>query len=91
VVVDKSKSTLSADGEGPQVVRGSYSAEAFGAMQRLRVFVDGSTVEVFINDAAAYSVRSYPSLPGSTEIRIGSDATQPLRATVDLWPLRLPK
>jgi sucrose-6-phosphate hydrolase SacC (GH32 family) len=91
VVVDKTKSTLSADGEGPQVVRGSYSAEAFGAMQRLRVFVDGSTVEVFINDAAAYSVRSYPSLPGSTEIRIGSDATQPLRATVNLWPLRLPK
>jgi beta-fructofuranosidase len=91
VLVDKSKSTLSADGEGPQVVRGSYLAEAFGAMQRLRVFVDGSTVEVFINDAAAYSVRSYPSLPSSTEIRMGSDATQPLRATVSLWPLRLPK
>lgn len=91
VVVDKSKSTLSADGEGPQVLRGNYSAEAFGAMRRLRVLVDGSTVEVFINDAAAYSVRSYPSLPNSTEIRMGSDAAQPLRATVNLWPLRLPK
>lgn len=91
VVVDKSRSTLSADGEGPQILRGGYSAEAFGAMRRLRVFVDGSTVEVFINDAAAYSVRSYPSLPSSTEIRIGSDATQAMRAKVNLWPLRLPK
>lgn len=91
VVVDKSKSTLSADGEGPQVLRGNYPAETFGAMRRLRVFVDGSTVEVFINDVAAYSVRSYPSLPGSTEIRLACDAAQPVRAKVDLWPLRLPK
>ncbi len=91
VLVDKSKSTLSADGEGPQLLRGSYSAEAFGAMQWLRVFVDGSTVEVFINDAAAYSVRSYPSLPSSTEVRIGADTAQPLQAKVSLWPLRLPK
>ncbi|MES3020202.1 MAG: GH32 C-terminal domain-containing protein [Pseudomonadota bacterium] len=91
VVVDKSRSTLSADGEGPLILKGSYSAEAFGAMRRVRVIVDGSTVEVFINDAAAYSVRSYPSLPSSTGIRMGTDATQALRAAVKLWPLRLPQ
>ncbi|GAB3469171.1 hypothetical protein GCM10027321_38270 [Massilia terrae] len=91
VVVDKSRSTLSADGEGPQVVKGSYSAEAFGAMRQIRVIVDGSTVEVFINDAAAYAVRSYPSLSSSTGIRMGTDATQALQATVKLWPLRLPQ
>jgi beta-fructofuranosidase len=91
VTVDKSHSTLSADGEGPQILNGSYSAEAFGAMRQVRVIVDGSTVEVFINDAAAYSVRSYPSLRGSTGIRMGTDAAQPLQAAVKLWPLRLPQ
>lgn len=92
VVVDKSRSTLSsADGEGPQILKGRYSAESFGAMRRLRVIVDGSTVEVFINDAAAYSVRSYPSLPGSTGIRIGADTGQPMKAAVKVWPLRLPQ
>jgi sucrose-6-phosphate hydrolase SacC (GH32 family) len=91
VVVDKSHSTLSADGEGPQILKGGYSAQAFGAMRRVRVIVDGSTVEVFINDAAAYSVRSYPSLPSSTGIRMGTDATQALQAAVKLWPLRLPQ
>lgn len=91
VVVDKSHSTMSADGEGPQVLKGSYDADAFGAMRRVRVIVDGSTVEVFINDAAAYSVRSYPSLPSSKGIRMGADATPALQAAVKLWPLRLPR
>lgn len=91
VIVDKSRSTLSADGEGPRILKGGYAAESFGAMRRLRVIVDGSTVEVFINDAAAYSVRSYPSLPGSTGIRIGADTGQPMRAAVKVWPLRLPQ
>ncbi|MFG6490029.1 GH32 C-terminal domain-containing protein [Roseateles sp. BYS78W] len=91
VMVDKSRSTLSADGEGPQVMKGSYAADSFGAMRRIRAIVDGSTVEVFINDAAAYSVRSYPSLANSTGIRISADTAQPMKAAVKVWPLRLPQ
>jgi sucrose-6-phosphate hydrolase SacC (GH32 family) len=91
VIVDKSHSTLSADGEGPQILKGSYAADSFGAMRRLRVIVDGSTVEVFINDAAAYSVRSYPSLASSTGIQISADTAQPMKAAVKVWLLRLPQ
>lgn len=91
VMVDKSRSTSSADGEGPQVMKGSYAADSFGAMRRIRAIVDGSTVEVFINDAAAYSVRSYPSLANSTGIRISADTAQPMKAAVKVWPLRLPQ
>ena len=53
-----------------------------------RAKVDGSTIEVFINDAAAYAVRSYPSLPASTLARISAAGDQPLQAKVRVWPLR---
>ena len=90
VSVDKSKSTLSADNEGPQVLHGEYASDAFGAMRSLRVIVDGSAIEVFVNDAAAYAVRSYPSLPGSTQVRMAVPGTQPISASVQLWPLQRP-
>ena len=90
VTVDKSRSTLTSDAEGPQVLTGAYASEAFGAMRTLRVIVDGSAIDVFINDAAAYAVRSYPSLPGSTQVRLASAGAQPATATVQMWPLRQP-
>lgn len=88
VTVDKMHSTLSADGEGPQRLQGGYASDAFGPMRKLRVFVDGSVIEVFINDAAAYSVRSYPSLVSSTQVRLST--AQPASAQVQVWPLRPP-
>lgn len=90
VTVDKSRSTLSADAEGPQVLHGTYDTDAFGAMRTLRVIVDGSTIEVFVNDAAAYAVRSYPSLASSTQLRLSVSGPQPAQANVQLWPLRRP-
>jgi beta-fructofuranosidase len=90
VSVDKSKSTLSPDNEGPLVLSGEYASDAFGPMRSLRVIVDGSAIEVFVNDAAAYAVRSYPSLAGSTQLRLATPGTQPLLAKVQLWPLRRP-
>ncbi len=90
VTVDKSGSTLSTDGEGPQRLVGSYATEAFGPMRSLRVIVDGSAIEVFVNDAAAYAVRSYPSLAGSTQVRLAAAGTQAAAASVQLWPLRRP-
>jgi sucrose-6-phosphate hydrolase SacC (GH32 family) len=88
VTVDLSRSTLSGEREGPPVLTGTYDARAFGAMNRVRLFVDGSVVEVFINDAAAYGIRSYPSLPQSTQVRLSSAGRTPLAADVRLWPLR---
>ena len=90
VTVDKSKSTLSGEGEGPQVLQGDYAAEAYGAMRSVRVIVDGSALEVFVNDAAAYAVRSYPSLPGSTQLRLAVPGQQAASAKLQLWPLRRP-
>lgn len=90
VTVDLSRSTLSGDREGPSVLNGAYDTAAFGAMNRLRVFVDGSVIEVFINDAAAYGVRSYPSLPGSTQVRLATTGRSALTAALRLWSLRRP-
>jgi beta-fructofuranosidase len=90
VSVDKSQSTLSPDNEGPLVLNGEYASAAFGPMRSLRVIVDGSAIEVFVNDAAAYAVRSYPSLAGSTQLRLATRGAQPLSAKVQLWPLRRP-
>lgn len=90
VVFDKSRSSLSGEGEGPLVLEGAYDANAFGPMRRLRVVVDGSSIEVFVNDAAAYAVRSYPSLSVSTGLRIGGADAGVETATLSLWPLRLP-
>ena len=90
VTVDKSHATLSVDGEGPQVLKGNYAIEAFGVMSRLRVIVDGSVIEVFVNDAAAYAVRSYPSVRDSTGVRMSVAGDRSAAADVQLWPLRPP-
>ena len=90
VTVDLSRSTLSGEREGPPLLLGTYDAQAFGAMRKLRVFVDGSTIEVFVNDAAAYGVRSYPSLATSTQLRLSVPGTQGASANVRVWPLRRP-
>jgi sucrose-6-phosphate hydrolase SacC (GH32 family) len=86
VVLDKSRSTLSTDREGPDTVSGSYDASAFGAMKSIRVFVDGSVVDVFINDAAAFAFRSYPTMSESTGVHLSSpDALGLSRVTA--WAL----
>jgi sucrose-6-phosphate hydrolase SacC (GH32 family) len=90
VGVDKRQSSLSGEDEGPQLLLGEYDARAFGPMRTLRVFVDGSTIEVFINDAAAYAVRSYPLLSASTGLRVAAPGQPPFSASVQLWPLRRP-
>lgn len=90
VGVDLSRSTLSSEREGPAQLRGACPVAAFGAMRTLRVIVDGSTVEAFVNDAAAYAVRSYPSLPDSTLVRAWAATGRPLAAQVQVWQLRRP-
>ncbi|MDE2369897.1 MAG: GH32 C-terminal domain-containing protein [Burkholderiales bacterium] len=90
VVVDKSHASRAPNDEGPQVLQGDYDSAAFGPMRQLHVFVDGSVVEVYINDAAAYAVRSYPSLATSTQLRLSTDGTSPTPVKMQLWPLRDP-
>ena len=90
VTFDKSRASLAGEDEGPTVLQGRFDAQAYGAMRRLRVVVDGSSIEVFINDAGAYAVRSYPSLQASTGLRLAQAGPVDATATVSVWPLRLP-
>lgn len=90
VRLDKSLSTRSKEGEGPEVLRGTYDAEAFGEMRRIRVFLDGSVVEVFINDAAVFSFRSYPEREDSTGVRVSAPEGAVSLSGSTVWLLRSP-
>jgi len=90
VVVDKSRSTLSTEEEGPRILRGAYPVDRFGPVRTLRVFVDGSVIEVFINDAAAFSFRAYPTRRDSTGVRVFAEGAPLDVAGVSVWPLVAP-
>ena len=82
-VIDKQHSTLSAEGEGPQLLRGGYDDKAFGMPHDFHVYVDHSVVDVFINNAAAFSFRIYPTQLGST--RFGLMSSTLVSAQVQAW------
>lgn len=86
LVLDKSRSTLAATGEGPQVLRGAFDEAAFGKPQDFHVYVDHSVVDVFINDAAALSFRIYPTQADSTGF--GMISSTETAASVKAWRLR---
>ncbi len=85
-ILDKRHSTQSGDGEGPQLLRGAYDEAAFGKPRDFHVYVDHSVVEVFINDAAAFSFRIYPKAPDST--RFGVLSSGRADAHVQAWRLK---
>lgn len=88
VTVDKTRSTAVSEDEGPQLLRAAYDSAAYGRMRTLRIIVDGSVVEAFVNDAAAYAIRSYPSMSSSVQLRLS--AGREVTAIVRLWPLQHP-
>ncbi|NQU42581.1 glycoside hydrolase family 32 protein [bacterium] len=53
---------------------------------RLRVFLDVSIIEVFVNDKAHLAERSYPMLPNSTGVSIRSDSGGRLEQ-LQAWPM----
>lgn len=87
VVLDKTKSTLSSDMEGPQILRGGYDRAKFGPPTDWHVFIDGSVVDVFIGKGAAFSFRIYPTRKDSTSV--GFVAERKTRvAAAEIWKLR---
>lgn len=84
IMLDKTQSNLSGNDEGPLVLEGSYDSLAFGKMNNVRLYVDGSIVEVFINNAAAFSVRIYPSEPTSNGVYIKTDSEEVL-SEIKIW------
>ncbi|QQV77642.1 GH32 C-terminal domain-containing protein [Sphingomonas aliaeris] len=85
LTLDKSRSTLGTDDEGPKIITGAYDATAFGPPRKFHVFVDHSVVDIFINDAAAASFRIYPTQKDSTRFGVIGGAGP---ATVQAWALR---
>lgn len=79
LTLDKSKSSLGGTDEGPMVLSGSYDEAAFGKPTSFHVFVDHSVVDVFINDAAAFSFRIYPSRADSTRFGVAGDVRGSVR------------
>jgi len=91
IILDKSLSTLNVDDEeGPRVLQGHYDMDVFGPIETIRAYVDGSVVDVFINDAAAFSFRSYPSRNDSTNLVLSSSDSDVELSSVMLWPLVKP-
>ncbi|MBB3062301.1 GH32 C-terminal domain-containing protein [Microbulbifer rhizosphaerae] len=90
LVLDKTHSSKSSQGEGPNRLQADYDSAAFGPMRTLRIFVDASVIEVFINDAAAFSFRSYPQDPQARGVRLSSPGGEGRREKVTVWPLHVP-
>ncbi len=90
IVVDKTHSTLSTDGEGPRVLRGKLDTQAFGAPLTWRVFVDGSVVDVFLGDGAAFSFRTYPSRTDASMIGVVAEGAATVEAATT-WRLNAAK
>jgi sucrose-6-phosphate hydrolase SacC (GH32 family) len=90
MVVDKSRSTLSTSDEGPRVLRGRLDTEAFGEPLTWRVFVDGSVVDVFLGNGAAFSFRIYPSRADASRIGLVAQDAVTVDA-VTVWPLNAAK
>lgn len=79
IILDKRKSSTAGTDEGPLVLTGAYDEAAFGPPRSFHIFIDHSVVDVFINDAAAFSFRIYPSRLDSTEFGVFGQRTAPVR------------
>lgn len=85
VVLDKRRTTVGKDSQGPMVLRGAYDAKAFGMPRQFHVFIDHSVVDVFINDAAAFSFRIYPERKDSTNLALMAEGAA--SAVIETWRL----
>ncbi|GAA1869636.1 GH32 C-terminal domain-containing protein [Myceligenerans crystallogenes] len=94
LVIDKTRSSRNFEDEEAVLLRGAYDEAAFGKPQKFHVLVDHSVIDVFVNDAAAFSNRIYPTSRGadgkaaSTGLRLWSDGGSTRFTQVDVWQLQ---
>lgn len=80
---------LQFDGSAGLVTCGGIEFTAAGSVNmppKLRVFLDGSVVETFVNTSDALTSRVYTLHPGATELIV--EQAGPGSAEVESWPLR---
>ncbi len=87
VTLDKAHSNLSGNDEGPLLITGAYDRDAHGDIQTINVFVDGSVIDVFINQSAAFSVRAYPSKMTSNQLKLVSSSGLIHIGKAEVWAL----
>ncbi|MER2493174.1 GH32 C-terminal domain-containing protein [Catenovulum sediminis] len=87
IVLDKTKSTTSDSAFELTEQAGSYDETAFGKPEKFHIFVDGSVVDVFINDKAAFSFRIYPTKDDSNHIALYSQAADTEFTEVQVYQL----
>lgn len=85
-VVDKSKSSLDKNipNEGR---RGTYQLNR-NQKVKLRLFIDGSVVECFINDEDAFTTRIFPFNKESNQLFFFTEGGQALIKTSSVWKLK---
>jgi len=86
VVIDRSQSSLFPNVH-KTAIRGDLPPADGGGPLRLRLFVDRSIVEVFVDDETCLTARVYPSLEDSDgiELRSGGEAVV---ARLDIWTMK---
>lgn len=88
IVLDKTHSTLSTSDEEKVQLVSAYDEAAFGKPKKFQVFIDHSVIDVFINDAAAFSFRAYPTKADSNGIKIYSNGGVATVESVEAWQMK---
>jgi sucrose-6-phosphate hydrolase SacC (GH32 family) len=75
-----------------QEAEGGVYSLRYGGVGRgrieLRIFVDDSVIEVFINDEQCISARAYPESSDATGVKLVTSDGQPRFASVEAWQVR---
>ena len=82
IVVDQRHSSIKIG--IPQTLRRDALALNTSAPVRFHVFVDGSVVEIFINDQYAFTTRIFPSKESSDQLEIFSEGGD-IKVKTELW------
>lgn len=88
IVLDKRKSSLSPEDEDKTQLIASYDETAFGKPQKMDIFIDHSVVDVFINDAAAFSFRAYPTKATSNSVSLYTSGGTSKISKLEAWALK---
>jgi beta-fructofuranosidase len=85
LAIDRARSSI---GSAPErtTVGGACPLDADGRL-RLRVFLDGSIIEVFANDTACLTARAYPTRPDSTGVALFAEGGAATARSLDLWEM----
>jgi beta-fructofuranosidase len=86
LAVDRSKSSL--DPRADKAAQSGPFLLAPGEPLRLRVFLDGSVIEIFVNERACLTARVYPVGPRSTRTELFASGGKARVLSLEAWEMR---